>query len=100
MNRVLPLLQPDVPIEQRQGLLAAWTSDAPTELAKWLRDLVEDADDRWRSNWLRACAIHAANARGVLDEMDVQAARALGDPIIDEALGRRASGSDDEVRSA
>ncbi len=96
-NRVLPLLQPDVPIEQRQGLLAAWASDAPTDLAGWLRDLVEDADDRWRSNWLRACAIHAANARGVLDEMDVRAARALGDPIIDEALGRRASRIDDEV---
>jgi hypothetical protein len=85
-KQVLPLLQPGLPIAQRLDQLPAPASGGPTDLAGWLRDLVEDADDQWRSNWLRACAVHAANARGVLDRMDVDAARALGDPIIDEVL--------------
>ena len=51
-----------------------------------LRDLVEDADDRWRSTWLRACAVHAARARGVLQRIDLLTTRALGDPIVDEEL--------------
>ena len=58
----------------------------------WLRDLVADADGQWRSAWLRACAIHAAKARGVLGQVDVRAARALGDPIIDEVLGSASTG--------
>ena len=36
--------------------------------------------------WLRACAIHAAIARGRLDGMDLGTARALEDPVIDELL--------------
>ncbi len=52
----------------------------------WLQDLVADADGQWRSAWLRACAIHAASARGVLERVDLVAARALGDPVIDEVL--------------
>ena len=61
-------------------------SDGPKDLAGWLRDLVEDADRRWRSNWLRACAIHAAAARDLLGQIDLAAARSLDDPIVDEEL--------------
>ena len=48
--------------------------------------MIEDAEDEWRSAWLRATAIHAAKARRVLDQVDLTAARALGDPTIDELL--------------
>jgi hypothetical protein len=53
----------------------------------WLRVLVADEDDKWASAWLRACALYAARGRGVLDRLDVTAARSLGDPIVDEVLG-------------
>ena len=39
---------------------------APADLDATLRDLVEDRAAVWRSPWLRACAIHAAIARGRL----------------------------------
>ena len=58
----------------------------PTDVVGWLQDLVEDADGHWSSAWLRACAIHAARGRDALDRMRLDAARALGDPIVDEAL--------------
>ena len=77
---ILPLLDP----EERPAA-------RPAQVAGVLRDLVEDADGHWRSGWLRACALHAARARDILDEIDLSAARAIGDPIVDEEL--RGSGA-------
>ena len=87
-NWVLALLHPDLSIPERLARLTAdLATDSPTDLAGWLRDLVEDPEGRWASPWLRACAIHAAGARGLLDHMDLAQARAAGDPLIDEELG-------------
>ena len=84
---VLALLQPDLSIPERLGRLPqAFAGDGLTDLDGWLRDLVEDRDGRWSSTWLRACAIHAARARGLLEGLDLGPARALHDPIIDEVL--------------
>jgi hypothetical protein len=82
----LAILQPDLAIVERLARLGA-PADAPRDPDGVLRDLIEDGDGRWRSTWVRACAIHAARARGVLERMDVTAARALGDPVVDEELG-------------
>jgi hypothetical protein len=85
-KQVLPLLRPDLAVAERLDRLPPPASDDPTDLVGWLKDLVEDVDGHWRSTWLRACAIHAAKARRVLDQIDLDAARALDDPIIDELL--------------
>jgi hypothetical protein len=85
-KHVLPLLKPDLAVAERLDRLPAPASDAPTDLVGWLKDLVEDVDGHWRSTWLQACAIHAAKARRVLDQIDLDAARAIGDPIVDELL--------------
>jgi hypothetical protein len=85
---VVPLLQPGLSILERLARLPTALADGvPRDLVGFLRDIVEDPRERWRSTWLRACAIHAAKARGLLDAMDTGAARAIGDPIIDEAFG-------------
>ncbi len=88
-RQVIPLLRPALTVSERVHQLPAEarTRDGPKDLLGWLQDLAEDPPSHWRSVWLRACAIHAAKARGVLDGVDVEAARALGDPIIDEILG-------------
>jgi hypothetical protein len=86
-KQVLPLLRPGLSAAERLDQLPASVDGGPTDLLGWLRDLVEDADGDWDSTWLRACAIHAAKARGVPDDVKVVAARALGDPMIDEVLG-------------
>jgi hypothetical protein len=92
-KQVLPLLRPDLAVAERLDRLPRTATDSPTDLVGWLKDLVEDVDGHWRSTWLRACAIHAATARRVLDQIDVDAARALSDPIIDELLDEsRSSG--------
>jgi HEAT repeat protein len=84
---VLALLQPDLSISERLGRLpTGLAGDGLTDLTGWQRDLVEDPDGQWRSTWLRACAIHAARARGLLEGLDLGPARALHDPIIDEVL--------------
>ena len=87
-RQVLPLLLPDLTVAERLGRLPAPASpsDDPTDVMSWLQDLVADADARWASAWLRASALHAAKGRGVLNQLDVAAARALGDPIVDEVL--------------
>ncbi len=71
---------------ERLARLPATVGDVPSDLNGWLRDLIEDVDDRWRSPWLRANAIYAAKGRHVLDQFDLDATRALGDPTIDELL--------------
>jgi len=86
-----PLLRPDLSMAQRLHGLPALNGVLPMDLEGCLRDLVEDAEGRWRSPWLRACAIHAAGGRGLLDRVDIGLARALGDPIVDEVLGRRSA---------
>jgi hypothetical protein len=88
-RQVLPLLQPDLPMSQRLCRLSAPArrTDGPADLSGWLQDLVSDADGNWASVWLRACALHAAKGRGMLDRLDVTAARSLDDPIVDEVLG-------------
>jgi hypothetical protein len=88
---VLPLLQPDLAAAERLRRLQASARESrreiPTDVVSWLQDVVADADDKWASAWLRACALYAARGRGVLDRLDVAAARSLGDPIVDEVLG-------------
>jgi hypothetical protein len=94
-DRVLAVLQPGLPLAERllrlggprdrpagEGTTGAW----PADDAAWLRDIVEDPGGRWRAPWLRACAVHAAAVRGILDGMDVGGARVLGDPVVDEEL--------------
>jgi hypothetical protein len=54
--------------------------------AAWLRDIAEDGDDRWRSEWLRACAIRALRLRRVGAGFDPAAARRSGDPVVLEEL--------------
>ena len=94
-GQVLPLLDPGLSNAQRLRRLpaaggVAGTStggaDGGPDASSVLRDLVEDDRHEWRSPWLRACAIHAAIGRGLLDGFDLRAARALGDPIVDELL--------------
>ena len=86
---VVPLLDPSLtPAQRLANLTRSGRAAAPRRDAEdSLRDLVEDADDGWRSAWLRACAIHAAGARGVLGRIDLSGARALRDPVVDEELG-------------
>ncbi len=86
---VLPLLQPDLSIADRHRGLKVSVGTDPTDAAGWLRNMIEDAGGLWRSTWIRACAIHAAAGRGVLDQVDTSAAEAIGDPVIDEELGAR-----------
>jgi hypothetical protein len=84
-RRVVAILEPDLPIADRLRRLGVPAAAAP-DLDTTLRDLVEDRDDAWRSPWLRACALHAAIARGRPAGLDLAPARALGDPLIDEVL--------------
>ena len=70
----------------------ALAAEAPGDAAGWLRDLVEDRHDDWRSPWLRACAIRAARLTGRLGGIDLGRARALGDPVVDEELALAATG--------
>ncbi len=91
-KQVVALLQPGLPLSERLNQLPAPSSEAPTDLGGWLQDLVADAEGHWRSTWLRACALHAAKARGPLGREDARAAGALGDPIIDEVLGPESTG--------
>ena len=86
---VLPLLKPDLAVAERLERLPPPASADPSDVVGWLKDLVEDVDGHWRSTWLRACAVHAATGRSMLDQIDLDAARALGDPIIDEQLDSR-----------
>jgi hypothetical protein len=84
---IVALLHPVLSIPERLSRLPTeLADDGPSDLVGFLRDIVEDPRERWRSTWLRACAIHAAKARGLLEMMDVGAARTIGDSIIDEAL--------------
>ncbi len=85
-RQVLPLLKRDLAMAERLERLPPTAGDVPTSFAGWLKDLVEDPAGNWRSTWLRACAVHAAQARRMLDQIDLDTARALGDPIIDELL--------------
>ena len=83
----LPLLAPDLPVAERLRRMPSPAEDRAMDLAGWLRDLVEDVDEAWRSPWLRACAIHAARGREHARPAGHEAARAVGDPVIDEELG-------------
>ena len=85
-RRVLPLLQPELSVSDRLNRLRTPSKDAPADLLGILRDIVADTGGDWRSAWLCACALHAAKGRNVLDRLDLDAARALGDPAIDEVL--------------
>jgi hypothetical protein len=77
------LLLPHLTDEER---LARLPPRPTSGAADALRDLVIDADDEWRSPWLRACAIDAARRAGALTAIDTTGVRALGDALIDEAL--------------
>jgi hypothetical protein len=94
---VVALLDPRLPPAERLARLVppGGITAGRRDVEDWLRDLVEDADHGWRSTWLRACAIQAAGARGLLERIDLASARALGDPVVDEELGRAAGGVPD-----
>jgi hypothetical protein len=94
---VVALLDPRLmPADRLRRIVppASATAD-PRDAEDWVRDLVEDVDDAWRSAWLRACAIHDAGASGLLDRMDLASARAMGHPVVDEELGLATSGTTD-----
>jgi hypothetical protein len=88
---VLAVLQPDLSPEERIARLPAPDGEAPVDLGGWLRDLVEDRQDRWRSPWLRACAIRTARLLGGLRGIALDGARTMGDPIVDEELALAAA---------
>ena len=94
---VVALLDARLEPAQRLERLAPPTRSAaaPRDVEDWLRDLVEDADQGWRSAWLRACAIHVAGACGALARMDLASARVLSDPVVDEELASAATGMAD-----
>ena len=54
---IIAVLRPDLTPADRLSRLPTTTADAPVETAFWLRDIVEDPQDVWRSPWVRACAI-------------------------------------------
>jgi hypothetical protein len=83
---VLAVARPARTAEERRSALPPPDVDAPMGAAAWLRDLAEDPQDRWRSPWLRACAIRAARLTDRLDGIELDGARRLGDPIVDEEL--------------
>ncbi|MET1232134.1 MAG: hypothetical protein ABWY52_04715, partial [Candidatus Limnocylindrales bacterium] len=100
-DRVMAVLQPGLPLTDRLLRLGGpgdrpdaegSTGEGPTSDTAWLRDIVEDPRGRWRSPWLRACAVHAAAVRGTLNGMDVGGARMLGDPVVDEELDLAGAG--------
>ena len=93
---VAPLLDPALRSPERLARLRpADATRVGLDAQRWIRDLVEDPDDEWRSPWLRACAIRAANRRGLRDRFDLASAAAVHDAIVDEELhcagGRRHS---------
>jgi hypothetical protein len=93
---VVALIDPRLTPSERLGRLMPpdrATAD-PRPAEDWLRDLVEDANQGWRSAWLRACAIHVAGARGLLGRFDLSSVRALGDPVVDEELGSARGSAD------
>ena len=76
----LALLRADAPhAEQLAGLVPLDASDRPTD---WLADLVDDPDDRWRSPWLRACALYTARVQG----LDIGSPAPIDDPDVAEVL--------------
>jgi hypothetical protein len=86
-----PILRPGWTAAERLARLeqlpdVAQPGSSAPDLDAWLRDLIEDPAADWRSPWLRACAVHAAAARGILASIELEAARALGDPVVDEEL--------------
>jgi hypothetical protein len=86
-----PILRPGWTAAERLARLerlpdVAQPGSSAPDLDAWLRDLIEDPAADWRSPWLRACAVHAAAARGMLSSIELEAARALGDPVVDEEL--------------
>jgi hypothetical protein len=84
-RHVLPILEPDRAPGERLRRLGrhpgSWRG-----LDDCLADIVEDHGDAWRSPWLRACAVYAAVRRSGLAHLDLEPARALHDPAIDELL--------------
>ncbi len=82
---VVAVLEPGRTPAERLARLPALT-DLPAGGEGWLRELVEDPADRWRSPWLCACAIRAARIRGVVRTMDLSRARTVGDPVVDEEI--------------
>lgn len=87
-GKVTPVVDPGPSPADRLRRLRAATGAGVVESdpSAVLRDMVEDRGDVWRSAWVRACAVHAAVARGIAAGLDVAPGRALGDPVVDEEL--------------
>jgi hypothetical protein len=86
--RLAPLLDGRVDAGERLRRLGGTTRGASTEPAVVLTEIVADRDGVWRSPWVRACAVRAASYRGLSGSLDLDALRALADPIVDEELDR------------
>jgi hypothetical protein len=57
---VIALVEPELSTEARLGCLGHRVSMGQPARDAALRDLIEDADDRWRRPYLSACALLAA----------------------------------------
>jgi hypothetical protein len=57
----IPLLEPGLPERARLHRLTRAVPLAELSVSEALRDLVLDAELRWRQPWLRACALYAAS---------------------------------------
>jgi hypothetical protein len=59
-----PVLRTDLPDGARLDRLSPLAPDAPGDRAATLADIVEDAEEHWRSPWLSACAVYEARGGG------------------------------------
>jgi hypothetical protein len=53
---VLPLVRPDLSIDDRLAALAGAVDVPKRDRREWLDDLIADRDRSWRSPWLQTCA--------------------------------------------
>jgi hypothetical protein len=80
----ITLLEPALDVGDRLGRLRRLAPPS-TDFRAWLRDVVTDPEARWRSAWLRACALYAAPT--VLGAAAAELARGWvedADPVVAE----------------
>jgi hypothetical protein len=94
---VLPLMDPGLDDGERLARLEHALGSEPVPAQGWLGDLALDPTGRWRSSWLRACALHAASLTAdPAVERYAAAGRADPDAVVREVaaavLGGRPAG--------
>ncbi len=94
---VLAVLAPGLEPRERLARIRPDGARAPERPARdWLVDMAEDRDGRWRSPWLRACAIRALRLGGLAQDGsggNRVLANAATDPVVaeEQALVAKAS---------